>query len=382
MLMQLGNRALMMINNRMMRRIYLLGLLVACLIVGWACGRGGAGSSGNLGETRGELIGVKGRKGWRMHLPIGMVYIPPGTFVMGQTDEDIAHTQISFNKQVTLGGYFMDQTEITNNEYRQFVYQAIQVGEADDVGGSFEEDFFGPDEETGLQAPEGYELEDFYPDTTVWISDFAHHLGDPLLTYYFDHPAFDDYPVVGVSWEAAQFFCAWRTRHLNEYRTQRGLVSMPNFRLPSEAEWEYAARGGRKLSKYPWGSPYIANRLGCLLANFKPRRGDYISDGYAYTAPVAKFFPNDFDLYDMSGNVSEWCEDAFSPIAQVMTWDMNPVFSDPSQPHKVIRGGSWKDISYFLETGTRDYEHKDSTRASVGFRCAMTYLGRSSGTEF
>ena len=343
-------------------------LLVGILLIG--CGRSGGGGGGR----RGELVGVQGRKGWKQYLPVGMVYIDPGTFIMGQVDEDFAHTQINVNRQVTVGGFFMDQTEITNNEYRQFVYAVI---EGEDASTANVEGVDSP-----LRPPSGYSTQDFYPDTTVWISDFTHHLGDPLLVYYFSHPAFDDYPVVGVSWEGARYFCEWRTLHLNEYRAGRGLTPMPNFRLPSEAEWEYASRGGRKLSKYPWGSPYIANKLGCYLANFKSGRGNYISDGYAYTAPVAKFFPNDFDLYDMSGNVAEWCEDAFSEASQVLVWDMNPVYIDENEARKVVRGGSWKDIAYFLESGTRDFEHKDSVRSSIGFRCAMTYLGRSAGDEF
>ena len=84
----------------------------------------------------------------------------------------------------------------------------------------------------------------------------------------------------------------------------------------------------------------------------------------------------------MSGNVAEWCEDAFIQSAMPLTWDLNPTYFDDNVESKVIRGGSWKDIAYFLETGTRSYEHKDTTRASIGFRCAMTYLGRSSGYEF
>ena len=356
--------------NLLVRNSIVQLLICACIcgMVITSCGRVGGRND------KGELVGVPGRKGWRMYLPIGMVYVPPGTFIMGQADEDVANTQISFNKQITVGGFFMDQTEITNNEYRQFVYAAVT---GDEAGvGEYEEG------EAVLDPPEGYDVEDFYPDTTVWVRDFTHHLGDPLLVYYFSHPAFDDYPVVGVSWEAARFFCQWRTNHLNDYRADRGLFPMPNFRLPTEAEWEYAARGGRKLTKYPWGSPYISNKLGCFLANFKSGRGNYISDGYAYTAPVGKFFSNQFDLYDMSGNASEWCEDAFSEVSQVLVWDMNPVYIDDDEPRKVIRGGSWKDISYFLETGTRSFEHKDSARSSIGFRCAMTYLGRSSGEEF
>ena len=101
---------------------------------------------------------------------------------------------------------------------------------------------------------------------------------------------------------------------------------MPAFRLPSEAEWEYASRGGRDMAKYPWGNPYARNMKGCLLANFKPGRGNYYDERIA---------------------------------------------------EKVTRGGSWKDIAYFIETGTRQFEHKDSARSSIGFRCAMSYIGRS-----
>jgi formylglycine-generating enzyme len=160
------------------------------------------------------------------------------------------------------------------------------------------------------------------------------------------------------------------------------LWPMPNFRLPSEAEWEYAARGGRAMAKYPWGNPYVRNAKGCMLANFKPGRGNYFDDGYAYTAPVRAYFANDFGLYDMSGNVAEWCEDAFHPASVPLVWDLNPTYNDENEPKKVVRGGSWKDIAYFLETGTRTFEYKDSTSSSIGFRCAMTYLGRSAGTEF
>ncbi len=280
---------------------------------------------------------------------------------MGQADEDIAATQINFNKQVTIGGFFMDDTELTNNEYRQFTQEL-----------------------TGAEAeiPAGYSVADLMPDTTVWVSDFTHHMGDPLVTYYWSHPAFDNYPVVGIDWIAAKYFCDWRTRHLNDYRQEIGLPVMPNFRLPSEAEWEYAARGGRDMNKYPWGNPYIRNAKGCLLANFKPGRGNYYDDGFAYTAEVATFFANDYGLYDMSGNVAEWCEDAYNPSAVPLVWDLNPTYFDDNVEYKVIRGGSWKDIAYFLETGTKSYEHRDTARSSVGFRCAMTNLGRSSGSEF
>jgi gliding motility-associated lipoprotein GldK len=157
---------------------------------------------------------------------------------------------------------------------------------------------------------------------------------------------------------------------------------MPRFRLPSEAEWEYAARGGRDMAKYPWGNPYVRNAKGCMLANFKPGRGNYYDDGFMYTSPVASYFSNDYGLYDMSGNVSEWCEDAFYEAAVPTTWDLNPTYYDENEPRKIVRGGSWKDIAYYLETGTRTFENRDSAKSFIGFRCAVTYLGRSSGAEF
>lgn len=335
--------------------VLLLSVLTLAL---QSCGLlGGKGS-----RDRGELVGVPGRQWTGMVIPYGMVPIPAGTFHMGQADEDVAATQINFNKQVTIGSFFMDDSEITNNEYRQFI-ENIMVDSLSILG----EDFI---------------MKELYPDTTVWVKDFAHHMGDPLLAYYWWHPAFDDFPVVGIDWEAARYFSRWRTAYLNDYRASIGEFPMPDFRLPSEAEWEYAARGGRDMAKYPWGGPYIRNAKGCMLANFKPGRGNYYDDGFAYTAPVYSFFSNDWGLYDMSGNVAEWCEDAYHPAAYNLVWDLNPTYNDEDEYRKVVRGGSWKDVSHFLETGSRNFEYKDTTRAFIGFRCAMTYLGRSSGSEF
>ena len=337
-------------------RTVALGVLVAFALQG--CGLFFKGSK----DDRGELVGVQGREGFVMTIPYGMVAIPAGTFHMGQADEDVPATQINFNKQVTIGPFYMDDTEITNNEYRQFVVD-ISEGSEVDLG-------------------DDYVFEDLYPDTTVWTRDFSHHMGDPLVQYYYMHPAFDDYPVVGIDWKAAQYFCDWRTQHLNDYRVSQGEIILPNFRLPSEAEWEYAARGGRDMAKYPWGNPYIRNAKGCMIANFKPGRGNYFDDGYAYTGPVDSYFPNDYGLFCMAGNVSEWVQDAFHPASYPLVWDLNPTYWEDSEPQKVVRGGSWKDVAYYLETGTRAYEHEDSARSYIGFRCAMTLLGRSSGQEF
>jgi len=341
-----------------MRVLTIFNCVILCCVMAFT----GCGLFGGSKGDQGELVGAPDRYGWEMTRPFGMVSVPSGTFHMGQADEDVAATQINFNKQVTIGQFFMDDTEITNNEYRQFT-QNIQ-------------------ESSEIDLPTGYSIADLMPDTTVWTRDYTHHMGDPLVVYYWSHPAFDDYPVVGVDWNSAKYFCEWRTSYLNRWRTDNQLPVMPNFRLPSEAEWEYASRGGRDMAKYPWGNPYIRNAKGCLLANFKPGRGNYFDDGYAYTSPIGTYFANEYGLYDMSGNVAEWCEDAYNQSAMPLTWDLNPTYFDPNVPLKVIRGGSWKDIAYYLETGTRSFEHQDTARASIGFRCAMTYLGRSSGYEF
>ncbi len=337
-----------------LRKLFYSSMLLSAVILS-GCGLGRR-------NTEGELVGVQDRKGWVQTVPYGMTACPGGTFHMGQSDEDVPASQINMNKQVTISGFYMDDTEITNNEYRQF----IQVLMTDSV------DVYG---EERIRR-------DFYPDTTVWMRDFTHHMGDPMLDYYFQHPAFDDYPVVGVTWQKAKDFCKWRTEHLNQARQANGLFPMPAFRLPSEAEWEYAARGGRDLSPYPWGGPYIRNAKGCMLANFKPGRGNYYDDGFAYTSPVGAYFANDYGLYDMSGNVAEWCEDAYFEAATPIVWDLNPRYWDDNEPRKVVRGGSWKDIAYYLQTGSKAYENRDSARSYIGFRCVMTYLGRSAGNEF
>lgn len=315
----------------------------------------------DIGISNGEITATS-RKGWKQTTPYGMVLVPSGSFMMGQADEDIAATQINLNKRVTVSQFFMDDTEISNNEYRQFVNSMY----ADSVQVLGEE----------------WITKNVYPDTTVWKNDFTYHNGDPMTEYYFSAPAFDIYPVVGVSWKGAKYFAQWRSNLLNEYRSTEGMFKSPRFRLPTEAEWEWGARGGKATAKYPWGGPYIANGKGCLLANFKPHRGNYDADGYAYTAPVNQFGPNDFGLYNMAGNVAEWTNDAYAANASIVAWDLNPEMGNDNEPRKIVRGGSWKDVAYYLETGTRTFEYEDSKRSYIGFRCVMDYLGRSSGKEF
>mgnify|MGYP002638802199 FL=1 len=226
-----------------------------------------------------------------------------------------------------------------------------------------------------------------YPDTLSWIHDYTYSFNDPLTQKYFWHPAYDNYPVVGVNWKQARAFCVWRTEFLNSHlRSKKGGVDLAEFRLPTEAEWEWAARGGYTLNPFPWGGPYTRNEKGCFLANFKPLRGNYIADGGIRTVIAAHYPPNDWGLYDMSGNVAEWTNSAFDPATYNFTWDMNPNYTynakeddPPVMKRKVIRGGSWKDIAYFLQVTTRSFEYQDTAKSYVGFRCVQPYLGRNKG---
>ena len=138
------------------------------------------------------------------------------------------------------------------------------------------------------------------------MHDYAYSFNEPMTESYFWHPAYDNYPVVGVNWKQAQAFCAWRTHIRNAYLiSEKNWAYENRFRLPNESEWEYASRGDRDLDPFPWGGPYTMNQNGCFLANFKPRRGDYCADGGTYPIIVAHYHPNDWGLYDMSGNVAE-----------------------------------------------------------------------------
>ncbi|MCF8236862.1 MAG: SUMF1/EgtB/PvdO family nonheme iron enzyme [Saprospiraceae bacterium] len=388
-------------------------------------------------KESGQLVGVLERPSWQGINPYGMVYVPSGTLHIGSGDEDISRTFVQRPKSISIVGFYMDDTEITNNEYRQFVhwvrdsvaltYMDAYIENEDgsqsidweyeidwedeavqDVYYQGNDRFAGKRElnvdklvydyewldwraaaaDRGQSARTSFIKKDkvkIYPDTMVWIRDFAYSYNEPYTRNYFWHPAFDDYPVVGVNWKMAKAFSFWRTKLWNQYRAaERGEVNTEEFRLPTETEWEYAARGGKDLAPYPWGGMYLRNAKGCLLANFKPGRGNYPEDGGLYTVRGDAYFPNDYGLYNMSGNVSEWTETAFFENAISFYHDLNPdikydaAADDPeADKRKVIRGGSWKDVGFFLETGTRNWEFQDSTKSYIGFRCALTFLGRS-----
>jgi len=420
----------------------------------------------------GELTGVDGREEWFDPEPHGMVFIRMGSYNMGPSAEDIAFAMNSVSKTVSIDPFWMDETEITNNEYRQFVYwvrdsiarellfnagqEAFKIME-DKEGNPLDpgyinwdeeiewdnveyadalaeislpehERFFGRKEidarkliykyfwidlkqaalkenrynfktqqyggwvinESGIKDPvkdrSSFIMKGqtpIYPDTLCWMSDFTYSFNEPWAKNYFWHPAFDDYPVAGVTWVQANAFSIWRTQLLNNYLVGEGKVWVEDYRLPTEAEWEYAARGGLALSPYPWGGPYTRNKLGCFITNFKNMRGIYGDDGANRSIAVASYPPNDYGLFDMSGNVAEWTNNAYDEAAYMFIHDLNPDYrytaledDPPALKRKVIRGGSWKDIAYYLQTGTRSYEYQDTAKSYIGFRCVRSFMGR------
>ncbi|MDR1652179.1 MAG: SUMF1/EgtB/PvdO family nonheme iron enzyme [Prevotellaceae bacterium] len=217
-----------------------------------------------------------------------------------------------------------------------------------------------------------------YPDTMTWTRDFQYAYNDPKVKMYFSHVGFDNYPVVGVTWEQAAAFCHWRTQLFNSSHKITG----QEYRLPTESEWEYAARGGHQGALYPWGGNYVRDNKGCFMANFKPMRGSYTIDEGATTMKVASFEPNNYGLYDMAGNVAEWTSSAFNPSSNTLINDMNANYQYAARnddedilKRKVVKGGSWKDIAYYLQCGTKIYEYQDEARPYIGFRCVRSYNG-------
>lgn len=336
-----------------------------------------------LGQGRydqGEVLGVPGRAGWKMEAPFGMVFVPGGSFTIGSVDHDAA-SRVNPPRQVAVSSFYADEHAVTNNQYRQFIDALLKeatagrTGEEGDTSSVVEGSASEGEQAKSSTASEEFIMQKLYPNMKRWKDDFSHQMADPMVDEYYEHVAFDNFPVVGIDWEAANYFAAWRTEYLNEYRKERGWWKMPKFRLPTAAEWTYAARGGKEFAKYPWGGPYVRDAEGKLLANFKSNRGNYRECNYDYTSPVDYFPPNGYGLH-IGGNVAEWTIDAYNPASAARMWDLNPVYLDDQEPQKVIKGGSWKDISRFVQTDAVDYEYKDRVRSYIGFRCVMSHIGK------
>lgn len=290
----------------------------------------------------------------------GLVLIEGGTFSMGRTEQDILYEWDNISRRVTVSSYYIDQTEVRNLDYCEYLFWVRRV--------------------FGVDYPEVYQQS--APDTLVWRDRLAYN--EPFVEYYLRHPSYREYPVVGVNWIQANDYCGWRTDRVNEYiliregilkmdpnqqneenfntdaylsgqyegmvkndlfdmnpngsgtrkvRMEDGIL-LPRYRLPTEAEWEFAALGliGNTLYErvierriYPWNGHMSRNdrmsNLGDFVANYVRGRGDYmgvagnLNDAADITAPVYSYWPNDYGLYNMAGNVAEWVKDVYRPIS-------------------------------------------------------------------
>ena len=449
------------------------------------------------GSTGGEVTGVGGTS-WAEPTPYGMVLVSRGSMEVGPQENDSLWNLRADARGISVDGFWMDETEITNSKYKQFVFwvrdSIIRERLADPAFGGDEEFKIEEDKEgnpitphlnwnkaipwrnpnedearaieslyrtnpiTGAREldPEqlNYRYEiynhteaakrkhrlnparriyntdlpvptdvpiiskdtayindegeivretitrgltgdyDFlntyivnvYPDTTAWINDFENAYNEPYVRMYFSHGGYSEYPVVGVSWEQAAAFANWRTDYLRRSLGKEGVYIEP-YRLPTEAEWEYAARAGVNENKYPWdGDLTLSEDRGCFYANFKPAEGNYVRDGQLITSRVGTYSPNDFGLYDMAGNVSEWTSTAYTESVGELTSDLNPEYrydaakEDPyKMKRKIVRGGSWKDVAHNIRSDIRMWEYQNEQRSYIGFRCVRTQIGFARG---
>ena len=450
------------------------------------------GTKSNAMANGSELVGVRGASAGET-APFGMVAVNRGSLKIGLEENDTLWGSAFPRRDISVDGFWMDQYEVSNAKYRQFVYwvrdSIIRERLADPAYGGdetykIEEDRYGepvaphlnwnkpiPSErratEDELRAIESvyithpidgtrmldasqmnyrYEIYDYamaakrkyrldprqrdlntdnqvdenevvmiskdtawidddgkivrqtitrplsgpwdflntyivnvYPDTTCWVNDFDNADNERYMKLYFSHSAYDDYPVVGVDWEQANAFCAWRTEMMN---VGMGAYAkhLQRFRLPTEVEWEYAARG-KEGNAFPWQAKEVKSDKGCFYANFKPDRGNYTKDGSLITSQCGIFSANSSGLYDMAGNVAEWTSTVYTEAGVEAMSDMNPelkynaALEDPYRlKKKSVRGGSWKDPESMIRSAWRSYEYQNQPRSFMGFRCVRSMV--------
>ena len=471
-------------------------LLMAVVALSWAM-TACMGSSSSANAMGGEVTGVKGT-GFSEPTPFGMVPVRKGSLKVGLEENDTLWGSEFPAREISVDGFWMDETEVTNAKYRQFVNwvrdSIIRERLADPAYGGdetykIEEDKEGnpitpylnwskaipwkkanEDEARAIESVyvyhpiDGtkmldasqmnyrYEIYDYaaaaqrkyrlnpeerdlntdashdairnqevmiskdtawidddgrivretitrpltgpwdflntyivniFPDTTCWVNDFQNADNERYMKLYFNNPTFDEYPVVGVSWEQANAFCAWRTNFLLKGVGGQAKY-IQRYRLPSEIEWEYAARG-KSGSAFPWESGEVKSDKNCFYANFKPDRGNYTEDGSLITSKCGIYSANSNGLYDMAGNVAEWTSTVYTEAGVESMSDMNPELKynaakeDPYRlKKKSVRGGSWKDPESMIRSAWRTYEYQNQPRSYIGFRCVRSMVNDNS----
>lgn len=312
------------------------------------------------------------------------VYVEGGSFLMGGSlRDDITYSNDVQQRMVSIGSFMMDQHEVTNGDWKEYV---------EDIG----------NDPAAL------------PDSTLIWSSRTYN--EPIIDQYYGHGAYSDYPVVGITWEQANAYCEWRTLKMREIT---GNPNTPPFRLPTEAEWEYAAislygdnligqqgpyNEGVAYGKiYPWNGMGVRetqkkNTHGLLLANFRINGGGQGSSngGNPPTVAVMNYWPNDFYLFDMAGNVNEWVSDNYTTQAEQVqddnylpmrrtsessiesqgtTTNSHPHYGTTSlvnEKSRVYKGGSWNDRAHWLNPATRRHFQQDQASTMIGFRTVMT----------
>lgn len=346
----------------------------------------------------------------------GLVLVEGGTFVFGRQEQDVMYEWNNVPRRITVSSFYMDETEISNLDYLEYLHWLERVFVPADLKVVYD---------------------NALPDENVWRDQLKY--AETQVEYYFRHPAFRDYPVVGVNWLQATNYAAWRTDRVNEmilveqgfinwnpeatpegyFNTEAYLtyesyeaesdkrlqyittgefrnvrmedgILLPIYRLPTEAEWEYAAYGliGNTLNErilerklYPWNGHYTRTDnkkyYGDFVANVRRGRGDYmgvagfLNDAAEHPAPVVSFWPNDYGLYNMGGNVSEWVMDVYRQTSSSDVSDLNPFRGNYYETKKLLEDGEVEErdsvghipmvpVSDFKNDRRRNYRQADN----------------------
>lgn len=231
---------------------------------------------------------------------------------------------------VSINAFYMQRKEVTNLEYRTFLFDLLIQDRKDDF----------------LKAK---------PDQAKWTQLQGDWYNVPMEQQYFSHPAYNDYPVVNVSREGAELYCKWLLTEANEFLRERKKPEIQKVRLPFRSEWIYAASAGGKTTKYPWLGEHVRNSDGCYLANYLPSKENYYEDGGCYTVKVSSYLPNEFGLFNMSGNVAEI------------------VYNDPSAKSCGTAGGGWMSSEQELQlNGSDAHANFKEAHPNVGFRIVFS----------